>query len=270
MDQSDLESSSDENDDDDDARTDADFGSEAGSEDEEDDFDLDIPSSSEDEASRRDNESDYEDGDDDVFGSKSASARKRAAKSGSKSSPSKRLKTGRGRGRSKYDNEVGEDIVLLKPSAATLRKNAALAERRQQRLAERQARRLQPRLPLVQQRYMGLEGVESNMTPFEKARAVLHVGCTPDYLPCRDEEYAEVEAYLEDAIDEGVGSCICELSLRAFQREELVTDSVLLSQTLLVFLEQARRLQCGVLCPPCSSELRTKKSSHFVSSRSTA
>lgn len=47
------------------------------------------------------------------------------------------------------------------------------------------------------------------MSPFERARAVLHVGCTPDYLPCRDEEYAEIEAYLEDAIDEGVGSCIC-------------------------------------------------------------
>lgn len=208
MEDSDMETSSDE--DDEDARTDADFRSEAGSEEEnedEDDFDLDIPSSSDDDNAShngKEEESDYED---DVFGSRSASARKR--KNGSvKGTPSK--KRGRiAKGRSRYDNEVGEEIVVLKPSAATLRKNAAIAERRQRRLAERQARRLQPRLPLVQQRYSGLGDAESTMTPFEKARAVLHVGCTPDYLPCRDGEYAEVEAYLEDAIDEGVGSCIC-------------------------------------------------------------
>lgn len=113
--------------------------------------------------------------------------------------------------------------MILKPSAATLRRNAALAERRQKRLAERQARRLQSRLPFVQQTHLGLDNVNVGMNPFEKARAVLHVGCTPDYLPCRDEEYAEVEAYLEDAIDEGVGSCICE-----FQRRYLSTFAVLI------------------------------------------
>lgn len=215
MDESDIESSS-EDEDEEDARTDVDFRSEAGSDDEneeEDDFDLDIPSSSDDDnVSRHGKEEDSDYGGDDVFGSRSASSRKRKAGS-SKTSPIKGGKLGRTSrgGRSKYDNDVGDEIVVLKPSAATLRKNAALAERRQRRLAERQARRLQPRLPLVQQRNSGVEGVDTaDMTPFEKARAALHVGCTPDYLPCRDGEYAEVEAYLEDAIDEGVGSCICK------------------------------------------------------------
>jgi hypothetical protein len=221
MDETDNESSSEDEDEDEDARTDADFRSEAGSDEEneeEDDFNLDIPSSSDDDNVSRHEKEEGSDYGDDVFGSRSATSRKRKANS-SKSSPSKggkHSRTTRG-GRSKYDNDVGDEIVVLRPSAATLRKNAALAERRQKRLAERQARRLQPRLPLVQQRNLGIEGADSvDMTPFEKARAALHVGCTPDYLPCRDGEYAEVEAYLEDAIDEGVGSCICEsLSLQS-------------------------------------------------------
>lgn len=55
-------------------------------------------------------------------------------------------------------------------------------------------------------------------TPFQKARSVLHVGATPDFLPGREGEFAEVEAYLEDAIDEGVGSCICECAFQAVNR----------------------------------------------------
>lgn len=50
-------------------------------------------------------------------------------------------------------------------------------------------------------------------TDFQKARSVLHVGATPDHLPGREGEFAEIEAYLEDAIDEGVGSCICKCPL---------------------------------------------------------
>lgn len=51
-----------------------------------------------------------------------------------------------------------------------------------------------------------------DMTPFQHARAILHVGATPDQLPCREQEFTEIEAYLEDAVDEGTGSCICMLS----------------------------------------------------------
>jgi len=57
---------------------------------------------------------------------------------------------------------------------------------------------------------------DANLTPFQRARAALHVGATPDYLPCRDVEYAEIEAHLEDAIEEGVGLCHCACTKRLF------------------------------------------------------
>ena len=133
-----------------------------------------------------------EDDEDDVFGSRTASGRKR--KGAQKGSTPKKRKVGTAA------------PVLLKPSAATVRKAKERAARQQQRLAERQARRLKPRQPYTQPK----TAAGSDASPFERARAALHVGCTPDYLPCRDEEYAEIEAYLEDAIDEGVGSCICK------------------------------------------------------------
>lgn len=155
-------------------------------------------SSSEDEAVA--SESDFEN--DDVFGSRSASAKKRKAGGASaKDTPVKRHKAAH------LTGNTGTP-VLIRPSAATLRKAQARAERQAQRMAERQARRLKPRLPGERQANGGLD----HLSPFERARAVLHVGATPDYLPCRDEEYAEIEAYLEDAIDEGMGSCICKLA----------------------------------------------------------
>lgn len=157
------------------------------SDDSEDEGLLSLASSSEDEAAKPDSS----DEDEDVFSSRTASGRKR--KASQKGSPTKRRK-------------VGAAPVLLKPSAATVRKAKERAARQQQRLADRQARRLKPRQPYTQPK----TAAGSNASPFERARAALHVGCTPDYLPCRDEEYAEIEAYLEDAIDEGVGSCICE------------------------------------------------------------
>ena len=142
--------------------------------------------------------------DEDVFGPVTASGRKR--KIGVRGTASGKGGTAAKRRRGGLS---GSARPILKPSAATVRKMAARAARQQQRLAERQARRLKPRLPFVQQRHIGLGPDGRPLGSFEKARAVLHVGCTPDYLPCRDGEYAEIEAYLEDAIDEGVGSCIC-------------------------------------------------------------
>ena len=141
--------------------------------------------------------------DEDVFGPVTASGRKRKLGSqgkdtNKKSSPRKRRPG---------------NAFIIKPSAATIRKADARALRQKQRLAERQARRLKPRLHFLQQRHSGVGLDGKALGPFEKARAVLHVGCTPEYLPCRDEEYAEIEAYLEDAIDEGIGSCICESAL---------------------------------------------------------
>lgn len=161
------------------------------------------------------------DSDFDVFGPQS-SARKRKAAGLSHTSPAKR----------------GRPSLLLKPSAAMLRKAAERKERQARRVAERKARMLKPRLPLVQQRHLGMS---ENATPFEKARSVLHVGCTPDYLPCRDNEYAEIEAYLEDAIDEGIGSCICTLE----HDESMDFANLGRPQTSRAYQEQARQRPSG-------------------------
>lgn len=185
---------------------------ELDSEEDEDEDDNDMhthASSSEDEPSEPETSDD-----DDVFGARTNSARKRKNDqvAASSKSPSKRQK-------------ASAPVILARPSAATLKKAAERAERQQKRLAERQARRLKPRLPLVQEKLIGVGLDDNSMSPFEKARAVLHVGCTPDYLPCRDNEFAEIEAYLEDAIDEGVGSCICQLgpAITCFRGESRLT-----------------------------------------------
>ena len=65
------------------------------------------------------------------------------------------------------------------------------------------ARRAQLGLPTF------IRELDPDLTPFQRARAALHVGATPDYLPCRDGEFAEIDGYLEDAIDEGNGLCLC-------------------------------------------------------------
>jgi Cdc6-like AAA superfamily ATPase len=43
---------------------------------------------------------------------------------------------------------------------------------------------------------------------YELAREKLHVSAIPDSLPCREEEFAEVTSYLEDAISDNSGCCI--------------------------------------------------------------
>ncbi|EGG05175.1 uncharacterized protein MELLADRAFT_25792, partial [Melampsora larici-populina 98AG31] len=44
--------------------------------------------------------------------------------------------------------------------------------------------------------------------PWARARQILHVSSTPEWLPCREEEFAELEAALEDSIDESSGCCL--------------------------------------------------------------
>ena len=53
---------------------------------------------------------------------------------------------------------------------------------------------------------------QGHLTPTQKARAALHVGATPEYLPGRDEEFNEIETYLETALSEETGFCLCELN----------------------------------------------------------
>ncbi|KAF9112976.1 Origin recognition complex, subunit 1 [Mortierella sp. AM989] len=45
-------------------------------------------------------------------------------------------------------------------------------------------------------------------TGFEHARNRLHVKAVPDTLPCREDEFLEIQEHLESAIEEGTGSCI--------------------------------------------------------------
>ena len=49
---------------------------------------------------------------------------------------------------------------------------------------------------------------EEAATPLLKASENLHVSAVPDFLPCRDDEFAFVYAQVESAIEEGVGSCL--------------------------------------------------------------
>ncbi|KAF9919299.1 Origin recognition complex, subunit 1 [Lobosporangium transversale] len=45
-------------------------------------------------------------------------------------------------------------------------------------------------------------------TDFEFARNRLHVKAVPDSLPCREDEFMEIQEHLESALEEGTGSCI--------------------------------------------------------------
>ncbi|KJR82611.1 origin recognition complex subunit 1 [Sporothrix schenckii 1099-18] len=45
-------------------------------------------------------------------------------------------------------------------------------------------------------------------SPFQKARAQLHIAAVPASLPCRESEFSLVYSHLEAAITEGTGSCI--------------------------------------------------------------
>jgi len=45
-------------------------------------------------------------------------------------------------------------------------------------------------------------------TPHKLAQVNLHVSAVPKFLPCREEEYSQILDYLENAIEEGTGTCI--------------------------------------------------------------
>jgi len=44
--------------------------------------------------------------------------------------------------------------------------------------------------------------------PWERARKILHVSSTPSWLPCREEEFAELEGALTESIEESSGCCL--------------------------------------------------------------
>lgn len=47
--------------------------------------------------------------------------------------------------------------------------------------------------------------------PYERALRLLHVGATPESLPCREEEFVDVLSRVEEGIEGGGGGCLCEL-----------------------------------------------------------
>ncbi|OAV97906.1 hypothetical protein PTTG_25871 [Puccinia triticina 1-1 BBBD Race 1] len=44
--------------------------------------------------------------------------------------------------------------------------------------------------------------------PWDQARKILHVSSTPLWLPCREEEFAELEGALAESISESSGCCL--------------------------------------------------------------
>lgn len=46
--------------------------------------------------------------------------------------------------------------------------------------------------------------------PYERALHLLHVGATPDSLPCREDEFLEVLTKVEEGIEDGGGGCLCK------------------------------------------------------------
>ncbi|GAA5822726.1 hypothetical protein JCM11251_004357 [Rhodosporidiobolus azoricus] len=48
----------------------------------------------------------------------------------------------------------------------------------------------------------------SSLTPFERAKALLHVSATPESLPCREDQREEIRQFLGDAILGRTGGCL--------------------------------------------------------------
>ncbi|KAE8234287.1 hypothetical protein CF326_g665 [Tilletia indica] len=48
----------------------------------------------------------------------------------------------------------------------------------------------------------------ASLTPQQRAKRLLHVGLTPDKLPCREGEFQQIYTSVEDALQERVGQCI--------------------------------------------------------------
>lgn len=77
--------------------------------------------------------------------------------------------------------------------------------------------------------------------PYERALRLLHVGATPDSLPCREEEFVDVLSRVEEGVEGGGGGCLCEI-IPGRKKNQRFWDSLLkLGQISLVYLVQARQ-----------------------------
>ena len=55
-----------------------------------------------------------------------------------------------------------------------------------------------------------LSPAELPKDPYERALRLLHVGATPESLPCREEEFVDVLSKVEEGVETGGGGCLCE------------------------------------------------------------
>lgn len=150
-------------------------------EEEQDDFEEDPSSDEEEDLPSSDSDDDF------TTEPRTTTPRKRRAGAGG-SSPSKKKKRAR--------------VV----STAAQRAKRQSVQARKSTLLKRRA--LLPRSLLVPSSSAEDQTARSEADPFARARAALHVSATPEDLPCREDEFTEVEANLEEAIEEGTGSCI--------------------------------------------------------------
>jgi len=56
-----------------------------------------------------------------------------------------------------------------------------------------------------------LSPVELPTDPYQRALRLLHVGATPESLPCREEEFVDVLSKVEEGVEGGGAGCLCEI-----------------------------------------------------------
>jgi hypothetical protein len=59
---------------------------------------------------------------------------------------------------------------------------------------------------------------DEEQTPYALARERLHVSAVPESLPCREEEFVSIMGYVESAIQEGTGTCVCKSTSKKEER----------------------------------------------------
>ncbi|BGP53848.1 hypothetical protein JCM8202_006043 [Rhodotorula sphaerocarpa] len=144
--------------------------------------------SSESDESSEDDDFDVDDEDDDAAGPSTPSKKKRALQVPTPTSSARK------RGRS----DTGGVTRVVKR-----RKTAAKAKirKRKQKSATAGASH-NPLPPLLQSAHL------ETLTPFERAKALMHVSATPEALPCREEQRDQIRSFLEDSILGRSGGCL--------------------------------------------------------------
>ena len=55
-----------------------------------------------------------------------------------------------------------------------------------------------------------LDAADLPVDPYQRALRLLHVGATPESLPCREEEFVDVLSKVEEGVEGGGGGCLCK------------------------------------------------------------